>query len=154
MRIMSTSAEKEIWVFGDLRNERFFGFGLNILAKARELAEQVSGKAAMVLMGLSADDELKNTSISQAFIPVSEAEKSCLAHGADKVYIFDIEGRSVPRADIFEHVLADAVLKHRPMLVLFALTDFGRELAARTATICNCGLIADCLDLRIENGEW
>ncbi|MGD8257156.1 MAG: FAD-binding protein [Desulfobacterales bacterium] len=150
---MSTSAEKEIWVLGDLRNERFFGFSLNLLAKARELAEQVSGKAAMVLMGLSADDdELKNTPISQAFIPVSEAEKSSLAHGADKVYIFDIKGLSVPRADIFEHVLANAVLKHRPMLVLFALTDFGRELAARTATVCNCGLIADCLDLRIEKG--
>ena len=29
MTIMPNRAEKEIWVFGDLRNERFFGFGLN-----------------------------------------------------------------------------------------------------------------------------
>ena len=40
----------EIWVYGDLRNERFFGISLNILAKARELAQSVSGKVAMVLL--------------------------------------------------------------------------------------------------------
>jgi electron transfer flavoprotein alpha subunit/transcriptional regulator with XRE-family HTH domain len=46
--------------------------------------------------------------------------------------------------------LADAVQKQKPLLVMFALTDFGRELAARTARIMNAGLIAHCGDLRME----
>ena len=58
-----------------------------------------------------------------------------IAHGADKVYVLDVTGLSVPRADIYGHILAEAVLKHKPMLVLFALTDFGRELASRTASL-------------------
>ncbi len=149
---MTNSAEEEFWVFGDLRNERFFGFGLNVLAKARELAEPVSAKVAMVLMGLSSDDEPKNASTAQAFISVAEAEKMCTAHGADKVYIFDIAGLSMPRADIYARILANAVLNRKPMLVLFAITDFGRELAAHTAILSNAGLIADCLDFRFENG--
>jgi electron transfer flavoprotein alpha subunit/transcriptional regulator with XRE-family HTH domain len=149
---MTHRAENEIWVLGDLRNARFFGFGLNVLAKARELAQSVSGKVAMVLMGLSADDETKDDSTMQAFIPIAEAEKSCLSCGADKIYLFDIAGLSHPRADIFGQILAAEVLKRNPMLVLFALTDFGRELASRAARISNAGLIADCLDLRIENG--
>ena len=52
---MANSAETEIWVYGDLRNERLFGFGLNVLAKARVLASSLSWKAAVVLMGSSAD---------------------------------------------------------------------------------------------------
>ena len=149
---MTNRGKEEIWVFGDLRNERFFGFGLNVLAKARELAELMSGKVAMVLMGLSSVDEPKNASTIQAFIPVAEAEKTCIAHGADKVYIFNIAGLNMPRADIYGRILANAVLNHKPKLVLFAITDFGRELASHTAILSKGGLIADCLDFRFENG--
>jgi len=149
---MTNSAEKEIWVFGDLRNERFFEWSLNVLAKARELAKPVAGKVVMVLMGLSSDDEPKNASSLHTFIPVAEAEERCIAHGADKVYIFNIAGLSMPRADIYGRIMADAVLKRNPMLVLFAITDFGRELASHSAILSNAGLIADCLDFRFENG--
>ena len=150
---MSNSAEKEIWVLGDLRNERFFGFGLNILAKAREVAQPLPAKVVMVLIGSSDFDESEVDPVKQAFIPFAAAEQLCLEHGADKVCVLEITGLGMPRADIYGHVLAEAVSKHEPMLVLFALTDFGRELASRTASLTNCGLLADCLDLRIENGE-
>ena len=150
---MSNRAEKEIWVFGDLRNERFFGFGLNVLAKAREVAQSVPAKVVMVLIGLSDVDESEIDPVMQAFIPLAAAEQLCLDHGADKVCVLDVTGLSVPRADIYGHILSEAVLKHKPMLVLFALTDFGRELSARTAGLRKAGLLADCLDLRIENGE-
>ena len=150
---MSNRAEKEIWVFGDLRNERFFGFGLNVLAKAREIAQSVPAKVVMVLIGLSDVDESEIGPVMQAFIPLAAADQLCLDHGADKVCVLDVTGLSVPRADIYGHILSQAVLKHKPMLVLFALTDFGRELASRTAGLRNAGLLADCLDLRIENGE-
>jgi electron transfer flavoprotein alpha subunit len=149
---MTNRAEEEIWVYGDLRNKRFFGWCLNVLAKGRELAKPVSGKVVMVLLDLSSDDEPETASTVQAFIPIAEAEKMCLAHGADKIYIFNIADLSMPRADIYGRVLADAVLKHNPMLVLFATTDFGRELASHAAILSNAGLIADCLDFRFENG--
>jgi electron transfer flavoprotein alpha subunit len=149
---MTNRAEEEIWVYGDLRNKRFFGWCLNVLAKGRELAKPVSGKVVMVLLDLSSDDEPETASTVQAFIPIAEAEKMCLAHGADKIYIFNIVDLSMPRADIYGRVLADAVLKHNPMLVLFATTDFGRELASHAAILSNAGLIADCLDFRFENG--
>jgi electron transfer flavoprotein alpha subunit len=150
---MSDRIEKEIWVIGDLRNEKFFGFGLNILAKAREVAQPVPAKAVMVMIGSTDSDESEADAVSKAFIPVAAAEQLSLDHGADKVCVLEIGGSGMPRADIYGHVLAEAVLKHKPMLVLFALTDFGRELASRTAGLTRCGLLADCLDLRAENGE-
>ncbi len=147
---MNSDLGTEIWVYGDLRNERLFGFSLNVLAKAQELARSVSGKVAMVLIGSLTDHEPESTSVAQACISVDNAEKECAAHGADLVYVLDNTGMIVPKADIYATALGDVVLKHSPMLVLFALTDFGRELASRTAMISNTGLIADCADLRIE----
>ncbi len=148
--VMAMNVKSEIWVYGDLRNERFFGLSINVLAKARALSRSVSGKVVMVLMGSSTDREPLEGSGSQICVSMTAAEKACIAHGADMVYVFENENLNVPRADTYGMVLADAVLTRNPMLVLFALTDFGRELAARTARINSNGLIADCLSLKIE----
>ena len=51
MTLMGNNTGAEVWVFGDLRSKRLFGFCLNVLAKARQLAGSMSGKTAVVLMG-------------------------------------------------------------------------------------------------------
>ena len=150
---MSRRAEKQIWVYCDLRNEKFLGFSLNVLAKARELAQAVSGKAAVVFMGSSVGNKCKGPSRSQKCISFDIAKKDCIAHGADLVYFFDNPRLAVPRADIYALALGETIRIRRPILILFALTEFGRELAARTARANNAGLIADCADLRIEEDK-
>jgi electron transfer flavoprotein alpha subunit len=150
---MGNNAEKEIWVYGDLRSKRLFGFCLNVLAKARQLSGEMSGKVAVVLIGSSADDQPDNSCGMQACLSVCSAAEECIAHGAEFVYIFDNKNLVMPRADIYAKVLADAVLRCGPTLVLFALTDFGSELAARAAAISNAGLIAKCMDLKIEGNR-
>ena len=55
--------------------------------------------------------------------------------------------------DIFAETVAGRVKQEKPMLVLFALTDFGREMASRTARICEAGLMADCVDLSIADNR-
>jgi electron transfer flavoprotein alpha subunit/transcriptional regulator with XRE-family HTH domain len=147
---MESGAAKEIWVYADLRCERLFGFCLNVLAKARELARTVSGKAAVVLMGSSADSAQEVSPGPVAYMSAEAAAEQCINHGADTVYVLDDPDLMTPRADVYAPALADAVRRQQPLLVMFALTDFGRELAARTARISNAGLIAHCGDLRIE----
>ncbi len=147
---MMRSSTKEIWVYGDLRNRRLFGCCLNVLGKARELAGSVSGKAAVVLIDSSAGDEPCEHPRMHAGITLSDAAEECIDHGADFVYILENEKLLIPRADRCGAVFAEAVRQRGPWLVLFALTDFGRELAARVARLCNAGLIAECLDLRTD----
>ena len=48
---MTTETSNEIWVYIDQRAERFFDYGINILAKARDLSETISGTVAAVLVG-------------------------------------------------------------------------------------------------------
>ena len=129
------------------------GFGLNVLAKTRELADAVSGKAAAVIIGSSAHVGPENHVVLRGCMSLDAAAQDCIGHGADLVYVLDNPCLALPRADIFAVAMAEAVRTHAPMLVLYALTDFGRELAARTARMSNSGLIADCVDLRSERGK-
>ncbi|MDD5711400.1 MAG: FAD-binding protein [Smithellaceae bacterium] len=134
---------KDIWVHMDLRDERLFGYSLNCLAKAKELAGTSKGCACAVLVGAFEDRTAD----------LDAQAKDCIAHGADIVYVIDHRELVAPRADVHAAVLAQAIAGGKPLLVIFALTDWGRELAARAARILNAGLIADAVDFRLEGGN-
>ncbi len=141
---------KTIWVYGDLRAERFYRFSLNVLAGALKIAREISGEVAVVLL------ETPDTGKPQTGAPgswASEGEttaKEFFEHGASRVYMLENPQLSELRADIHAAVLAEAVQSFGPLLVLFPLSEFCREVASRTARICSAGLIADCLDFRVE----
>ncbi|MFO7984949.1 MAG: FAD-binding protein [Desulfatiglandaceae bacterium] len=139
---------KEIWVIGDLRNDRLLGFSLNVLAKARDLAGAVDGRAAMVLF----DGEKgahKGDSGPVSLMRVADAEKVCLSCGADQVYILENKRFYDLRSDRCAGSLAGVVQQYAPMLVLSALTDWGRQMAATACRTLNAGLIADCMDIEM-----
>jgi electron transfer flavoprotein alpha subunit/transcriptional regulator with XRE-family HTH domain len=131
---------KDIWVYGDTRSERLLRQSLKVLAKAREIAGEISGKTAVVLVGEEAEH----------YLPADLAADQCVLAGADRVYILDGPALSAGRADTASEALKRIIKDRSPMLVLFALTDHGRDLAARTARLLEAGLIADCVDLRVE----
>jgi len=147
----------EIWVFGDLRHERLFRFSLNVLAKAVELCRlarsengkgQKGRKVVMVFLGAPHDEVQWENDVDS--VSLKSAFKASFARGADRVCVLENDQFSVPLCDVYAETLAGVVKNHAPMLVLFALTDFGREMASRAARICDAGLIADCVDLRIS----
>ncbi|MBU0735497.1 MAG: FAD-binding protein [Proteobacteria bacterium] len=147
---MGDASINDIWVFGDLRDQRLFGFSLNVLSKARELSRTVRGKTVAVCLGQSGENP-EASAMTATHIRIDAAEKACIAHGADLVYSLENRGFVPPRCDTYSRALADLIGERSPMLVLFPLTDFGREIAARTARIRNAGLIADCAGLRVDS---
>jgi len=146
---MTETVTKHIWVFGDRRNERLLGFSLNVLAKAREVSRTVGGETVVVCLGPSG--EVPRDALAFGIgISMDDADKQWLSHGADRVYRLENSDFAVPLCDVYAKALADMVEERAPMLMLFPLTDFGRELAARTARMRNGGLAADCADLRVD----
>lgn len=143
----------EIWVFGDLRHERLFRFSLNVLAKAVELCRparsknQKNKKVVMVFLCAPSGEAQSENHVDS--VSLKSAFKASFARGADRVCVLENDQFSVPLCDVYAETLAGVVKKHTPILVLFALTDFGREMASRAARICNAGLMADCVDLQI-----
>lgn len=149
---MTAAVTSDVWTFIDLRNRRFFGFSLNVLWKARQLADSIGGNAIACML-TPAQRAVPTLPEGDNCVLTESAETECPAHGANQVIVLENAHFDPPRADCFAPALSDAVMESRPRMVLFALTDFGRELAARVSRICHSGLIADCKDLRVDPGD-
>ncbi|MBW2109525.1 MAG: FAD-binding protein, partial [Deltaproteobacteria bacterium] len=147
------TASMEIWVLADLRSERLFGQSLNILAKAHELAKGVEGRAAAVVTSAAGQGVSEQAGSMEPDLAVEEAVDQCMAYGADVVYRLEHSALMGLRTDAVGAALARAVEMRSPDLVLVPLTDFGREVASRAARMNDAGLIADCADLKVEQGR-
>lgn len=143
-----------IWICGDLRSKRLWRDSLKVLAKALPLAQEAESPVAMVLMGAPDPDALPKQDMGLAdCVPMTEAAQQAAASGAHEVFCLAHSRLAVPRSDIFARVLADFVEARKPWVVLFSLNDFGREIAAFGAQRCQAGLIADCEELFLKDGQ-
>jgi electron transfer flavoprotein alpha subunit len=138
--------KKDLWVVADLRSERLFDQSLRVLAKGRALAE-TAGQEMTVLLLASGDADFCSC------LPVQDAALKSVAAGADRVWILEGSDIGQGRPDIDGQAIAGMVEARRPRLVLFALTDYGREAAAGAAWTCRAGLIADAVKLRLDDGK-
>jgi electron transfer flavoprotein alpha subunit/quercetin dioxygenase-like cupin family protein len=145
---------RPIWIYGDLRTPRHWRESLKVLAKALPLAKEAQAPLAMILMGASERSITSNQQIDlTACVTMAEAAREVQTHGVQTVFCLDHPQLGVPRTDLYALVLADFVQARNPWLVLFGLTDFGREMAAFCAQRCQAGLIADCETLVLKDGQ-
>lgn len=149
---MTHTTTNEIWVFGDLRTRPLLELSLKVLIKAACLARKTGGRAVMFLLTPTAASVLSVPEDETCVIQTS-AEDEAIAWGAEVVYLYENERFSAPSAHLFAQALIPVFKEKAPRLVLFPLTDFGRDLAARTAAAARAGLMADCVELKLgEDG--
>ena len=132
-------AEKmgNVWVFIEQEAGKIADVSLELVSKARELADRLGVKVEALLIG----DKL------EACVP------TLYSYGCDTVYLVE-DKRLEPFTVLpFAKVIMDLVLKHRPNILMFGATMKGRELAPRIASEKRCGLTADCTDLQIDDFE-
>jgi len=127
----------EVWVFAEQHNGRLEDTPLELMSKARELADTLKVSLGAVLIG----DGVKDF-----------AER--LGHcGADKVYLIEHPLLEHYQAGSYAKVLDELIHKYSPQIVLYGATPTGRDLAPRIASSVRAGLTADCTDLRIGTHE-
>ncbi|MBW2064785.1 MAG: FAD-binding protein [Deltaproteobacteria bacterium] len=143
-------AAKEIWTWIDLRGEKFFWSSIRLLSKARQLAMDISGRACAILMDHAGRDREGKPSGGPQALSIEWAAERCLEHGADIVYAVDEKFLALPVAENYAKALHYAIRKKNPLLVMLSVTDFCREIGARTAVLVDSGMIAECVDLRWE----
>lgn len=149
---MINATNNEIWVFGDLRTRHLLDLSLKVLVKAAGLARKTGDPVVMFLL-IPAATNLLTVSENEACAIQEIVEDEAIAWGADVVYLFENERFSPPTAHLFADALTPVFKEKSPRLVLFPLTDFGRDLAARTAAAARAGLMADCVEFRLgEDG--
>jgi len=123
----------EVWVFAEQEGGRLSDVPLELLSKARELAETLSAPVAAVLVG----DNVK--ALAGKLI-------SC---GADRVYVVEDPRLGHYQAASYSKVLCDLITDRKPQVCLYGATAIGRDLAPTIASAMKCGLTADCTDLQI-----
>jgi len=123
----------EVWVFAQQTDGKAADVGLELMSKARELADQLGVPMAAVLLG-------------------SQVRRLCetlFGHGADKVYLAEHSLLAHYQTNPYARIIVDLARKERPQAMVFGATAMGRDLAPRVASALRCGLTADCTDLEI-----
>jgi electron transfer flavoprotein alpha subunit len=127
-----------IWVFAEQRGGELHSVSLELVGKARELADPAAQPVVALLLGHQ----------------ISGLAQTILDHGADTVLVAENPHLASYRLLPYTTVLCTLIGKHMPEIFLMGATAMGIELAPRVAARMRTGLSAHCIDLRIdENGH-
>jgi len=131
--MIDVNRKGEVWVFAEQHNGQLEDTPIELMSKARKLADKLKVKLAALLVG----DNIKGL-----------AEK-LIHYGADKIYIAQHPLLAHYQTNSYAKVICDLIGKHKPQIVLYGATIAGRDLAPRVASAIKAGLTADCTDLQI-----
>jgi electron transfer flavoprotein alpha subunit len=127
-----------IWVFCELVRGELAPVATELLGIGRTLADDRKAQLSAVLLGYQ----------------TGESAEKLIGHGADKVYRVDDPALELFTDDIYEKIVSDLILAHKPEVVLAGATAIGRSFIPGVATTVDAGLTADCtrLEIRQEDG--
>ena len=127
----------EVWVFAEQEDGQLSDVPLELMGRARVLADQLGVPVGSLLLGSD----------------VAPLADRLVSHGADRVYLVDDPLLAQYQTNSYAKVVCDLIHKHHPQMLLYGATPMGRDLAPRCASACRCGLTADCTDLEIGSHE-
>ncbi|MFX1598554.1 MAG: electron transfer flavoprotein subunit alpha/FixB family protein, partial [Promethearchaeota archaeon] len=124
--------DDKVWIFSEDKS-----VALELLAKGRELADNLKGKLAVILLGSD----------------VKKEADEYIAFGADTVYIRDDPVLAQFYVESYKSVISGLAEEKNPSVILIGGTRRGKELAPRIAQKLETGCITDCIDLRLEDSK-
>jgi electron transfer flavoprotein alpha subunit len=135
--MIKVNRKGDVWVFAEQHHGRIEDTPLELMGRARSLADALKVKVAAVLLGDG----------------VGDLPKVLISHGADKVILAQHamlrDYQSTPYAKVF----CDLIGRYAPQIVLYGATATGRDMAPRIASAMKAGLTADCTDLQIGDHQ-
>jgi len=131
--MIDVNRKGEVWVFAEQHNSQLEDTPIELLGKARRLADTLGVRLAATLLGDN----------------VRDLAAKLTHYGADKVYLVEHPLLRAYQANSFAKVMCELIGKYKPQIVLYGATITGRDLAPRIASATKAGLTADCTDLQI-----
>jgi len=134
VKAIDKSAWKGIAVYVDHEDGVIHPVTLELIGKARELADKISHPVYCIFIGSGIGDKAEEL----------------LHYGVDNVYVYDHESFKHFRIDAYTSAFEDFVNNIKPTVILVGATNVGRQLAPRVAARFRTGLTADCTVLDIK----
>ena len=129
---------KGVWAVAEFHNGLLMPVSLELISKARELADKLQTETVAVVMGHGLKE-----SVCHALLEYGAHEVQCVEHEALAVF----------REDVFAQILAGLIRLKRPEIVLAPATHQGKAYMPRVQTLLETGLTAGCLGLDIRTED-
>ena len=131
---MDKAQYKNVYVFVEQREGVIQNVGLELLGKARELADALNEKVYAMLLGHD----------------LTTQAQECIAYGADTVLRVDAPELATYVNEPYAQAIYQIIRDNKPSIVLIGATTIGRDLGPRLSARVETGLTADCTGLEIS----
>ena len=128
---------KNVYVFAEQREGVIQPVALELLGKARDLADVLGEKVVAILAGYQ----------------IADKANELIAYGADDVIVVDAPELKDYITEQYTQAVYTVINEMNPNVVLFGATTIGRDLAPRLSARLEKGLTADCTKLEISDGS-
>ena len=135
---MDKSMFKDVYVFIEQREGVIQNVALELLGKARVLADTLNEKVVGILLGHN----------------ISDKAQDLIACGADKIICADDEALKDYLTEPYTQAITQIIKEKNPSAILIGATTIGRDLGPRISARVSTGLTADCTSLEVgENRD-
>ena len=131
---MDKTQYKDVYVFVEQRDGVVQKVAVELLGKARELADALGERVVAMLLGHD----------------ISAKAEELIAYGADVVLCADERELAQYTTEPYAQAIAQIVRERKPSIVLIGATTIGRDLGPRLSARLETGLTADCTGLDIS----
>ena len=128
---------KNVYVFAEQREGVIQPVALELLGKARDLADVLGEKVVAILAGYQ----------------IADKANELIAYGADDVIVVDAPELKDYVTEQYTQAVYKVINEMLPNIVLFGASTIGRDLAPRLSARLEKGLTADCTKLEISDGS-
>ena len=134
---MNLADYKDVYVFAEQRNGKLQNVALELLGKARELADANNEKVVAMLLGKD----------------VKPLAPTLIEHGADRVMVVDHDLLKDYMTEPYTEAITAIIESEKPSIMLIGATTIGRDLGPRVSARNRTGLTADATKLEISDDE-
>ena len=134
---MNLQDYKDVYVFAEQRDGVIQNVALELLGKARELADANNEKVVAILLGKD----------------IKEKAQELIAAGADKVLVVDHDLLATYLTEPYTQAITQIIKEQKPSILLIGATTIGRDLGPRVSARNVTGLTADATKLEISDDD-
>ena len=134
---MNLQDYKDVYVFAEQRDGVIQNVALELLGKARELADANNEKVVAILLGKD----------------IKGKAQDLIAAGADKVLVVDHDLLATYLTEPYTQAITQIIKEQKPSILLIGATTIGRDRGPRVSARNVTGLTADATKLEISDDE-
>ncbi len=131
---MDTTQYKDVYVFAEQRDGAVQNVALELLGKARELADTLGEKVVAILLGKG----------------IKGQAQGLIAAGADKVLVVENDILEHYMTEPYAEAVTQIIKEQKPSILMIGATTIGRDLGPRLSARNRTGLTADATKLEIS----